>query len=79
MPPTKPSGRKTATVVRVLLVMAPATSRVPDQHGVADGLAPGPVPVDVLEHHDGVVDHAADGHRQAAQRDDVDGQARRRP
>ena len=30
MPPTKPSGRNTATVVRVLLVMAPATSRVPD-------------------------------------------------
>ena len=30
MPPTKPSGRKTATVVMVLLVMAPATSRVPE-------------------------------------------------
>ncbi len=29
MPPTKPSGRNTATVVSVLLVMAPATSRVP--------------------------------------------------
>ena len=31
MPPTKPSGRNTATVVRVLLVMAAATSRVPDR------------------------------------------------
>ena len=29
MPPTKPSGRKTATVVIVELVMAPATSLVP--------------------------------------------------
>jgi hypothetical protein len=29
MPPTKPIGRKTATVVRVELVIAPATSRGP--------------------------------------------------
>ena len=29
MPPMKPSGRNTATVVMVELVMAPATSRVP--------------------------------------------------
>ncbi len=28
-PATMPRGRKTATVVRVLAVMAPATSRVP--------------------------------------------------
>ena len=28
-PCTNPSGRKTATVVRVLAVIAPATSRVP--------------------------------------------------
>ena len=32
MPPTKPIGRKTATVVIVELVMALATSRVPDMH-----------------------------------------------
>ena len=31
-PPTNPSGRKTATVVRVELVMALATSRVPEMH-----------------------------------------------
>ncbi len=30
--------------------------------------------VDVLQHHDGVVDHAADGDGQAAEREDVDGQ-----
>ena len=31
-PPTRPRGRKTATVVRVELVMALATSRVPSMH-----------------------------------------------
>ena len=61
------------TVVMVLLVMAAATSLVPLRTAVVI-LTPAAVAEDVLEHHDGVVDDATDGHRQPAQGDDVDGQ-----
>ena len=72
-PPTKPSGRKTATVVSVPTVIAPATSRGPLSDGRQAVVAEGPVAVDVLEDDDRVVDHPADGDREAAEGHDVDG------
>jgi hypothetical protein len=58
-PPTKPSGRKTATVVRVLAVIAPATSRGPLIAAVSRSSPSERWRIDVLEHDDRVVDDRA--------------------
>ena len=70
-PPAKPSGRNTATVVKVLAVIAPATSRGPSGDGLQSIVAEGTVAVDVLEDDDRIVDDATDGHRQPTERQDV--------
>ena len=70
-PPAKPSGRKTATVVNVLAVIAPATSRGPCEDGRHPVVAERPMAVDVLEDDDRIVDHPADGDREAAEGQDV--------
>ena len=75
MPPTKPSGRKTATVVSVELVMALGDFTRAGDAGLAHRIALAPMPVDVLQDDDGVVHYAADGYRQAAQGHDVDADA----
>ncbi len=72
MPPTKPSGRKTATVVkRGAGDRAGDLTRAGDDR-LAHWVAPAAMPVDVLEDDDGVVDDPADGDRQPAQGHDVD-------
>ena len=71
-PPTKPIGRNTATVVSVVAVIAPATSRGPLRDRRPAVLAHRAVAVDVLEHDDRVVDDPPDGDREAAQGHDVE-------
>ena len=67
MPPTRATGRNTATVVSVEAVTAAATSRTAVRMALRLVLAVGQVPLDVLDDHDGVVHHAADGDGQRAQ------------
>ena len=76
--PTKAIGRKTATVVRVEAVMAPATSRMEVRIAVIFGFAVAEVPLDVLDDHDRVVHHAADRDGQRAEGQDVQRVAGRR-
>jgi hypothetical protein len=73
MSPTRATGRKTAIVVAVAAVMAPATSLTPDEDRLRLLLAEREVPLDVLDDDDRVVDDAADGDRDRAEREDVEG------
>ena len=45
---------------------APCDRRIEGLHALLD------MPVDVLDHHDGVVDHQADGQHQRQQRQQID-------
>ena len=65
-PATRATGTNTATVVRVEAVTAPATSfteATMSRRG--QRVVPGVAALDVLDHHDRVVDHPADRHRHA--------------
>ena len=69
---TRASGRKTATVVTVEAVTAAATSRTPALMASSFVFAEPQVPLDVLDHDDRVVDHAADRDRQRAEGEHVE-------
>src|SRR6218665_1244952 len=73
-PGVKASGAYTATSVRAMATMAKPIARAPEGGGT--WIAPLlDVPVDVLQHHDGVIDHQPDGQHQGQQRERVDGKA----
>jgi len=64
MPPTKPSGRKTATVVHRGAGDGACDFTRARNARLAHGVALAAVPVDVLEDDDGVVHYPADGYCQ---------------
>ncbi len=72
MPCTKPRGRNTATVVSVLAVIVPGDLARAGIRGGAHVVTLLQVAEGVLDDHDGVVDHAADGDGEAAEREHVE-------
>jgi hypothetical protein len=68
----RPAARKTTTGVMVEPISGVVISLQRLAHGIAAALAAIAVQHDVLHHHDGVVDHQADGGGQAAQRHQVE-------
>ena len=72
------SGRKTTIGVMVEPTSGTRISRIALRIASARDLAGVAVHHDVLHHHDGVVDHQADGRGQAAQRHQVEALAHAR-
>ena len=73
MPPISSTGMNTATSDTVIDMMVKPISRLPCERGL-EGVKTVllHVPIDVLQHDDGIVDHEADRQRQAEQRNIVD-------
>ncbi len=72
------TGKNTMTVVIVEASTGSATSSAPSRAACSRALAVREVAVDVLQHHDRVVDQPADRQREAAERHHVDRRAVRR-
>ena len=72
------TGKNTTAVVRVAASTGKATSRPPFSAATTGVFAEFQMPVDVFEHHDGVIDQSRQCQRQPAQHHAVDGAAAER-
>ena len=77
-PVSRPSGAKTTTVVRVEPATGPKISSVPCRMTSAGGSVRMECepPLDILDHHDGIVDDDSDGDRESAEAHQVERVAR---
>ena len=72
MPPMKTIGMNTAASEMVIDRMVKPISREPFMRGFVGRFASLDMPDDVLQHHDGVIDHKADRQGQGHQREIVE-------
>ena len=79
MPPMNAQGRNTELSTSVMAMIGPVISSIALIVAVARGQALVDPALDVLHHHDGVVDDDADGQHQAEQRQVVEGEAHQPP
>ena len=67
MPPVRPRGKKTATVVSVEATTEVVTSLVPSTQALSRSCPSAAEAVDIFQHHDGVIHDHAHAHGDAAQ------------